>query len=45
MTNILNKNLFLTKEHIWIFKAANNYDVYDDIQDDDNDSMGWGDDI
>ena len=22
-----------------------NYDVYDDIQDDDDDSMGWGDDI
>tara|TARA_B110000208_G_scaffold39765_1_gene52802 strand:- start:9877 stop:9993 length:117 start_codon:yes stop_codon:yes gene_type:complete len=29
MTNILNKNLFLIKEHVWIFKAANNYDVYD----------------
>lgn len=29
MTNILNKNLFLIKEHVGIFKAANNYDVYD----------------
>ena len=25
----LNKNLFLVKEHIGIFKAANNYDIYD----------------
>jgi uncharacterized protein YxjI len=29
MTEILNKNLFLIKEHVGIFKAANNYDVYD----------------
>ncbi|MFT5298452.1 MAG: hypothetical protein ACI9YH_004500 [Colwellia sp.] len=29
MTDILNKNLFLIKEHVGIFKAANNYDVYD----------------
>ena len=29
MTGILNKNLFLIKEHVGIFKAANNYDVYD----------------
>ena len=25
----LNKNLFLVKEHVGIFKAANNYDIYD----------------
>ncbi len=29
MVNILSKNLFLVKEHVGIFKAANNYDVYD----------------
>ncbi|AWG26904.1 phospholipid scramblase-related protein [Flavobacterium kingsejongi] len=29
MNPILNKNLFLIKEHIGIFKAANNYDIYD----------------
>ena len=26
---ILNKNVFLVKEHVGMFKAANNYDVYD----------------
>ncbi len=25
----LNKNLFLVKEHVGLFKAANNYDIYD----------------
>lgn len=25
----LNRNLFLVKEHVGLFKAANNYDVYD----------------
>ncbi|MBP6385178.1 MAG: RNAase [Pseudarcicella sp.] len=29
MNNILNKNLFLIKEHVGIFKAANAYNVYD----------------
>jgi uncharacterized protein YxjI len=29
MNPILNKNLFLIKEHIGMFKAANNYDIYD----------------
>lgn len=29
MSQILNKNLFLIKEHIGMFKAANNYDIYD----------------
>jgi len=29
MHECLNKNLFLVKEHIGIFKAANNYDIYD----------------
>jgi uncharacterized protein YxjI len=29
MHELLNRNLFLVKEHIGIFKAANNYDVYD----------------
>ena len=29
MHNILNKNLFLVKEHVGMFKAANNYDIYD----------------
>ncbi len=28
MHNILNQNLFFVKEHIGIFKAANNYDIY-----------------
>jgi uncharacterized protein YxjI len=29
MHEVLNKNLFLVKEHVGLFKAANNYDVYD----------------
>jgi len=29
MNPILNHNLFLIKEHIGMFKAANNYDIYD----------------
>ena len=29
MNHILNKNLFLVKEHVGMFKAANNFDVYD----------------
>ena len=29
MSNVINKNLFLVKEHIGIFKAANNFDIYD----------------
>ncbi|WP_026705867.1 phospholipid scramblase-related protein [Flavobacterium soli] len=29
MHPILNKNLFLVKEHIGMFKAANNFDIYD----------------
>ncbi len=29
MNPILNKNIFLIKEQIGIFKASNNYDVYD----------------
>lgn len=29
MNPILNKNIFLIKEHLGIFKAANNYDIYD----------------
>lgn len=28
MNPILNKNIFLVKEKIGIFKASNNYDVY-----------------
>ena len=28
MNPILNKNLFLVKEHVGMFKAANNYDIY-----------------
>ncbi len=28
MNSILNKNLFLIKEHVGVFKAANNYDVF-----------------
>ena len=27
--NALNKNLFLVKEHVGIFKAASNFDIYD----------------
>ncbi len=29
MTNVINKNLFLVKEHVGLFKAANNFDVHD----------------
>ena len=29
MNSLLNKNLFFVKEHRGIFKAANNYDIYD----------------
>jgi uncharacterized protein YxjI len=29
MTDVINKNLFLVKEHVGLFKAANNYDIYD----------------
>ena len=29
MNPVLNKNLFLVKEHTGMFKAANNYDIYD----------------
>lgn len=29
MHDLLNKNLFLVKEHVGMFKAANNFDIYD----------------
>lgn len=29
MQTILNKNLFLIKEHVGMFKAANNFDIFD----------------
>ncbi len=29
MHEVLNRNLFLVKEHIGMFKAANNFDIYD----------------
>lgn len=29
MHKILNKNVYLVKEHVGMFKAANNYDIYD----------------
>jgi len=29
MNNILNQNLFFVKEHVGMFKAANNYDIHD----------------
>ena len=29
MNSIFNKNTFLIKEHLGIFKAANNYDIFD----------------
>jgi uncharacterized protein YxjI len=28
-SNVLNQNVFLVKEHIGLFKAANNFDIYD----------------
>jgi len=29
VSQVINKNLFLVKEHIGLFKAANNFDIYD----------------
>jgi uncharacterized protein YxjI len=29
MSDVINKNNFLVKEHLGFFKAANNYDIYD----------------
>lgn len=29
MTDLLNRNLFLIKEHVGLLKAANNFDIYD----------------
>lgn len=29
MNSVLNKNLFLVKEHVGMFKAANNFDIFD----------------
>lgn len=29
MQNVLSKDLYLVKEHVGMFKAANNYDIYD----------------
>jgi len=29
MLDVLNKNLFLVKEHVGMFKASNNFDIYD----------------
>lgn len=29
MHEVLNKNIFLVKEHVGLFKAANNYDIHD----------------
>jgi uncharacterized protein YxjI len=29
MDDVLNKSLFLVKEHVGLFKAANNFDIYD----------------
>ncbi len=29
MADVINRNLFLVKEHVGLFKAANNYDIYD----------------
>ena len=29
MHGVLNRNVFLVKEHVGMFKAANNYDIYD----------------
>jgi len=29
MSNLLSRNIFLVKEHVGMFKAANNYDIYD----------------
>lgn len=29
MTDVLSRNIYLVKEHVGLFKAANNYDVFD----------------
>jgi uncharacterized protein YxjI len=29
MPEVLNRNVYLVKEHVGLFKAANNYDIYD----------------
>jgi len=29
MPEVLNRNIYLVKEHVGMFKAANNYDIYD----------------
>ncbi len=29
MHPVLNRNLFLVKEHVGMFKAANNFDIFD----------------
>ena len=29
MNELLNRNLYLVKEHVGMFKAANNYDIHD----------------
>ena len=29
MSDVINKNLYLVKEHVGMFKAANNYDIHD----------------
>ena len=29
MSDVINNNLFLVKEHVGMFKAANNFDIYD----------------
>ena len=29
MHKVLSRNVYLVKEHVGIFKAANNYDIYD----------------
>jgi uncharacterized protein YxjI len=31
MREVLSRNLFLVKEHVGMFKAANNYDIYDPV--------------
>jgi hypothetical protein len=31
MHEILTRNVYLVKEHIGMFKAANNYDIYDPV--------------
>ena len=29
MHEVLNRNIYIVKEHVGMFKAANNYDIYD----------------